>query len=187
MVRITYTKELLETAVARNVSMFGVLRDIGLKPGGGSQMVLSKRIKDYGIDISHFKSQKKYVFTVENREAINLRIRNRRREPGKRARFVFSDAKSRDRKNRRKFELTMEFVVETLRSPCSYCGDDSNLMTLDRKDNSIGYTNSNCMASCIRCNLIRRDMPLVAWTELSGSLKRARELGLFGDWLHKGR
>jgi len=32
-----------------------------------------------------------------------------------------------------------------------------------------------------RCNLIRRDMPLVAWIELSGSLKRAIELRLFGD------
>ena len=187
MPKVTYTRESVGAAVARNVSMVGVLRDLGLKPGGGSQMVLTKRVRDYGIDISHFKGRKNYLFSVENRDAINARLRGNRLDPDNRARFVFSDARARDKKYGRSFELTKEFVAETLRSPCSYCADSSNLMTLDRKDNSVGYTNANCIAACIRCNLLRRDMPYVAWLELVEHVKRVRESGLFGNWLYKGR
>lgn len=52
-----YTKEILEDAVAKNTSMAGVLRYLGLKPSGGMQHHLSKRIEEFGIDKSHFLGQ----------------------------------------------------------------------------------------------------------------------------------
>jgi hypothetical protein len=49
-----YTKEVLESAVRKNVSMLGVLRTLGRKPSGGMHAHLSRRIKAFGIDTSHF-------------------------------------------------------------------------------------------------------------------------------------
>lgn len=49
-----YTKVILEDAVRNSVSFAGVLRHLGLKQAGGTQSYLSKRIKYYGIDYSHF-------------------------------------------------------------------------------------------------------------------------------------
>ncbi len=53
--RIGYTKELLEEAVAASVSTAGVLRHLGLRAGGGSYVVVKRRIEAYGIDTSHFR------------------------------------------------------------------------------------------------------------------------------------
>jgi hypothetical protein len=49
-----YTKEVLEAAVRENLSMLGVLRSLGRKPSGGMHSHLSRRIKAFGIDTSHF-------------------------------------------------------------------------------------------------------------------------------------
>ncbi len=49
-----YTKEILESVVRQNHSMAGVLRMLGLKMAGGTHNHLSRRIKAFGIDTSHF-------------------------------------------------------------------------------------------------------------------------------------
>ena len=49
-----YSKELLEGLVKNNFSISGILRDLGLKYSGGNHNHISKRIKEYGIDTSHF-------------------------------------------------------------------------------------------------------------------------------------
>ena len=52
-----YTQEILEAAVRQNRSMAGVLRTLGLKPAGGTHAHVSRRIKSFGIDTSHFLGQ----------------------------------------------------------------------------------------------------------------------------------
>lgn len=52
-----YTREILEAAVKQSVSLAGVLRAMGLKPSGGMHTHLSRRIKQFGIDTSHFLGQ----------------------------------------------------------------------------------------------------------------------------------
>jgi hypothetical protein len=52
-----YSKELLEDAVAASSSIAGVLRYLGLKQAGGTQSHIGKRIRQYGIDTSHFLGQ----------------------------------------------------------------------------------------------------------------------------------
>lgn len=52
-----YTKDLLEDAVLHSTSVAGVLRYLGLKQAGGTQSHISKKIKDYQIDLSHFTGQ----------------------------------------------------------------------------------------------------------------------------------
>lgn len=79
-------------------------------------------------------------------------------------------------------DLDPIFVEEAIRSGCSYCGEVSLRMTLDRIDNDRSHTKTNVNPSCIRCNLLRGSMPYVAWLHLVPAVREARELGLFDEW-----
>ena len=57
MSHIKYTKELLAPIVANSVSIAEVIRKLGLKPAGGTHYHISKRIKKYELDLSHFSGQ----------------------------------------------------------------------------------------------------------------------------------
>ncbi|MDV7244544.1 MULTISPECIES: HNH endonuclease [Rhodococcus] len=52
-----YTREVLEQAVAESTSVAGVIRFLGLRPSGGMQAHLSRRIRKFGIDTTHFTGQ----------------------------------------------------------------------------------------------------------------------------------
>ena len=52
-----YTREVLAEAVASSVSIAGVLRHLGLTMSGGSHAHISRRIKFYDLDASHFTGQ----------------------------------------------------------------------------------------------------------------------------------
>lgn len=49
-----YTKEILEPIVQSSVSVQEVLRKLGVKMAGGTHSHISRRIKSFGIDTSHF-------------------------------------------------------------------------------------------------------------------------------------
>lgn len=49
-----YTKELIENAIIGATCIADVMKNLGLKRSGGSHSHLTKRIKYYNIDISHF-------------------------------------------------------------------------------------------------------------------------------------
>jgi len=49
-----YTKDVLTAAAAESLSIAGVLRRLGLRFSGGSHAHISRRMKMYGIDTSHF-------------------------------------------------------------------------------------------------------------------------------------
>src|SRR5579885_2232544 len=53
-VRVIYTKLLLETVVKECVSIAGVLRKLGLAEAGGTHAHLSRKLKEFRIDTSHF-------------------------------------------------------------------------------------------------------------------------------------
>ncbi|PUA81119.1 HNH endonuclease [Nocardioides currus] len=57
MVRRKYTRELLVDAVQASTSVAGVLRYFGLRPTGGAHAHLSRAIKAFDIDTSHFRRQ----------------------------------------------------------------------------------------------------------------------------------
>lgn len=54
---VKYTKEKLEEAVKQSKSVIEVMKILGLKSGGGSHGHITKRIKFFGIDISHFQGK----------------------------------------------------------------------------------------------------------------------------------
>src|SRR5689334_12851002 len=54
-IRRKYTQELLADAVAASTSMAAVMRVLGVNPAGGTHAHLSRTIKEFGIDTSHFR------------------------------------------------------------------------------------------------------------------------------------
>ncbi len=55
-----YTKEVLEEAVKQSFSVSGVLRKLGIT-GGGSHGYITRRIKEFCIDTSHFKKNGEHL------------------------------------------------------------------------------------------------------------------------------
>ncbi|MFJ5263570.1 HNH endonuclease signature motif containing protein [Streptomyces sp. NPDC088387] len=53
-----WTRAILEPVVARSTSVYDVLRKLGLDPVGGHHTNISRRIKAYGIDTSHFAASR---------------------------------------------------------------------------------------------------------------------------------
>ena len=54
MIRIKYTKELLETNVKDCYSFAELCRRLGLKPAGSNPKTLRKKMDEFGVDYSHF-------------------------------------------------------------------------------------------------------------------------------------
>jgi hypothetical protein len=100
---------------------------------------------------------------------------------------VWADCRKSDRRLGRQNDLTKDFVRSALSQACSYCGDTTLRMTLDRIDNSLGHLASNVVPACIRCNYFRGSVPYEAWLRIVPGVKEAVDLGLFGDWTGRCR
>lgn len=54
------------------------------------------------------------------------------------------------------FSLTLEDArVLYEEEHCYYCGEVAEIRTIDRVDNSQGYTKENCVMACQPCNLLK--------------------------------
>jgi len=123
---------------------------------------------------------------TKNKEALRKKWReqtNRCRAKKSVAERIVIDSKGSDRKGHRSNDLTLEYVSALIANGCSYCGETTLRMTLDRVDNAIGHTKVNVVPACIRCNYLRRDMPFTTWMFLVPRVKEAVALGLFGTWI----
>lgn len=121
------------------------------------------------------------TYYSRHREHIRSKAKHRRRSDV--AWAILADSRKADRKKGHSNDLDLEFVGHAISQPCSYCGETSLRMTLDRVDNAVGHTRDNVVPSCERCNFARRDMPYSAWLCVSVAMRQAREEGLFGDWV----
>lgn len=52
------------------------------------------------------------------------------------------------------YDLTVDFIRNLLNSFCVYCGGMDSLQ-LDRKDNAVGYVQTNVVPACKRCNTVK--------------------------------
>ena len=57
MIRVKYTKELLENHVKDCYSFAELCRKLGLIPEGSNPKTLRKKMNEFGIDYSHFTGQ----------------------------------------------------------------------------------------------------------------------------------
>lgn len=110
------------------------------------------------------------------------RSSKQRRSGERREYYIVRDTKGSDRKKGRENNLTQKFVATLVSQPCSYCGDTETRMTVDRIDNSIGHLETNVVPACIRCNLVRGQMPYEAWEIVAKGMREAFECGLFSSW-----
>ena len=61
------------------------------------------------------------------------------------------------------FTLSLGYLIFLIEQSCYYCGvynDKKWQMSIDRKDNAIGYTNENCVSACRKCNSAKRHRTL---------------------------
>jgi hypothetical protein len=80
------------------------------------------------------------------------------------------------------FKLSLEEVMGMIKDKCHYCGSvESNTKKfrkfkdgidrefkcngIDRKDNDKGYIKGNMVACCGTCNMMKREMSIIEWTD----------------------
>ncbi len=106
-----YTKDILEEAVINSVSFAGVLRYIGLRLAGGNQTYITKLIKEFNIDTSHFTGQ------AWNKGNISKQRRS--------ANEILIHDPSVERRGRSK-NLTRSLIEIGREYKCEGCGCDGN-------------------------------------------------------------
>lgn len=83
-----WTREILESAVAASTSVSGVLRHLRIDVVGGHHTHISRRIKSYEIDTSHFHEATRVVVPRQRRPLNQLLVEqdspHARRIPGER-------------------------------------------------------------------------------------------------------
>ncbi|MFI2718853.1 HNH endonuclease signature motif containing protein [Streptomyces collinus] len=106
---VRWTRDVLERAVAASTNMCEVLRHLGLEVVGGHHTHISRRIKAYGIDTSHFKvpTRRGKPWRPRTPEAFLVE------QPADRARRVPSD--------RLKWAMASPGVAER----CALCGTEA--------------------------------------------------------------
>ncbi|GAA4924798.1 HNH endonuclease [Actinoplanes utahensis] len=96
MPRANYTADVLAAAATHSTSIAGVLRMLGLRPAGGSHSHISRRLKQLGIDTSHFTGSAHNLGdhnlrNVPRRERLQRLPEGSRRVPGKRLRTALTN------------------------------------------------------------------------------------------------
>ncbi|MFF7737255.1 HNH endonuclease [Streptomyces sp. NPDC007984] len=106
---VRWTRAVLEQAVAASTNMCEVLRHLGLEVVGGHHTHISRRVKAYGIDTSHFKvpTRRGKPWRPRTPEAFLVE------QPADRARRIPSD--------RLKWAMTSSGVAER----CAMCGTEA--------------------------------------------------------------
>ena len=135
------------------------------------------RLKRGGVTDTRRESQKRYLKKLKESRAKNDRP----------AHWIWRDSRGSARKKGLNHTLSEELISTIIANECQYCGETELRMTLDRIDNSKGYTEDNVVPACIRCNYARRDMPYEAWLLIAPGFRKAREQGVFGEWVGRCR
>lgn len=106
---VRWTEEVLRAAVSASTNTCEVLRHLGLEVVGGHHTHISRRIKAFGIDTSHFRmpTRKGKAWRPRTPEAFLVQ------QPSRTARRIPSD--------RLKWAITVEGVPEI----CALCGTDA--------------------------------------------------------------
>ncbi|GHG02805.1 HNH endonuclease signature motif containing protein [Streptomyces hydrogenans] len=105
---VRWTREVLAEAVAASTNMTDVLRRLGVELVGGQHTHISRRIKTYGIDVSHFRApaQRGKPWRPRTPDAFLVR------QTGAQARRVPSD------------RLAWAMTEAGARKQCARCGNE---------------------------------------------------------------
>jgi 5-methylcytosine-specific restriction endonuclease McrA len=87
-----------------------------------------------------------------------LKMKAKRKTKPRLLQCLFKSCSASAIKYKREFELTIEYLEQNSKLPCSYCGlytTDALIMGVDRVDSSKGYIPSNCVPCCKKCNIMK--------------------------------
>lgn len=112
--------------------------------------------KKYYINNKGIELEKNKKWRQENKEKL-IEYDKERYDFLKRR---FNLYKSQAKRRNLVFELTLEEFSSFANMSCSYCGDPSFHIGLDRINNTIGYVNGNITSCCKICNYMKRCMSI---------------------------
>jgi len=101
---------------------------------------------------------KTYVCKLCHRKAV----RSYRKVPESYAWYYRRIEKMRSHARTRGLDFTLtvdEYRAIKKQTNCSYCGAATDVITLDRVDNNIGYVKENMVGCCWICNKIKSNLP----------------------------
>ena len=75
----------------------------------------------------------------------------------------FSSYKSRAKRRHYRWDLTFEEFLTFWQKPCAYCGTEISTVGIDRIQNELGYSPSNCIACCVICNRMKKEYSVEFW------------------------
>lgn len=140
--RRKYTEEILGEAVRESTSIAGVLRHLGLRPTGGAHAHISRTVKAFGIDTSHFR-----LYSPSSHS-------NRRLLPGQ-----ILVRLPPDRQRTRPPLLTRALIESGVPYTCEVCGCDGSwlgmplTLEVDHIDGDyLNNTRSNLRFLCPNCH-----------------------------------
>ncbi|WP_121829872.1 HNH endonuclease signature motif containing protein [Streptomyces sp. S1] len=105
---VRWTREVLEEAVAASTNMCEVLRRLGVEVVGGQHTHISRRVKAFGIDVSHFRAPSRQGKPWRPRAPEALLVE----QSGPQARRVPSD------------RLAWAMVESGVQRQCARCGNE---------------------------------------------------------------
>ncbi|WP_406058630.1 HNH endonuclease [Streptomyces sp. NBC_01077] len=104
-----WTREVLAQAVAASTNMCEVLRQLGVEVVGGQHTHISRRIKAYGIDTSHFRAPSRRGETRRRRTPGDVLVQ----QDGPHPRRVPSD------------RVTWAMTASGVHKQCAMCGNEA--------------------------------------------------------------
>jgi HNH endonuclease len=88
---VVYTRERLQEGVSHSESFAGVVRYLGLRQAGGTQAHIARRIREFGIDTSHFTGKAHNRGKRSKGRAVDFLVQRpplAKRVPGQRLRLA---------------------------------------------------------------------------------------------------
>lgn len=108
-----------------------------------------------------------------------MKIDNRQRYQGNRARGLLRTYRSNDRKLGRACTLTEQELAAIIEQPCLYCATIDSPRGADRRDNDLGHTAENSVPCCRLCNMVRNNFFTVGEMQILGpAIAQIREMRL---------
>lgn len=194
----TLSQDEIVNAVRDSTSLKQVLNKLDIFYSNRNSEILFMLMCEYAIDYSHIEKRSGFKLNTRSLEKIKLKIKeprpvgypnyNARDKTARKSglnveRLILKDSKMTDKVKGLDNDLDLDFIKNQIKFGCFYCKNVNIRMTLDRVDNTIGHTKSNVKPACVRCNIIRMNMPYEAWLNLSKAMEDTVKKGLFGDWV----
>ena len=108
-----------------------------------------------------YKSARKNGLTYACRQCHRAAIKINKKTPGTYAYFYkrFEQLRRHAFKRGLTFDLTVvDYRAMKEQERCYYCNGITNVMSIDRVDNNIGYTKDNTKGACFQCNKVKSNL-----------------------------